>query len=63
MENEEKKLTLDEYLYTYRITLNEFSRNIRYNPIYVCAVKNGKRPPSKRLRFIVEKQTKGQVVL
>lgn len=56
-------MNLDEYLFEKGITIDDFAKKIGYNKCYVTNVKNRKSRISKRLSYVVFKETKGKVLL
>lgn len=56
-------MTLDEFIYSRRITLREFADLIDFSASYVSQVKNGHKKPSARMIYIVMQVTNGTVDL
>ncbi len=56
-------MTLDEYLYSTGLTLNEFAYSIDYHPNYLGLVKNGRKKASKRLQYVIWERSGGKVCL
>ena len=56
-------MTLDEYLYSTGLTLNEFAHIIDYHPTYLGWVKNGKKKASKRMQYVIWERSGGKVCI
>ena len=56
-------MTLDDYLYSTGMTLNEFATLIDYHPLYLGLVNNGKKKPSKRTQYVVWQKSNGKVCI
>ena len=54
-------MTLKEYLWEYRVTINHFSKLVDYDRCTISGYINGKHRISKRLAKLIEKVTDGCV--
>ena len=54
-------MTLKEYLADRGMSINEFSRRIKYHQVYIGRIVRGVSIPSRRLANIIEKFTDGIV--
>lgn len=55
------KLSLEQYLFIHRITVNNFAQKIGYAPQYVRTIKNWRRKPGKKFIRDVARESNDQV--
>ena len=56
-------MSIEEYVYSKDITLSDFAFGIGYGLGYLCQCKNGSLHMSKRMKYLIDKYTKGKVKL
>lgn len=63
MSLQKKYVSIDEFLFDKQMSCVEFSNAIGYNYTYFLQVKNGSKRISKRMKYMIDKFTNGQLEL
>lgn len=61
MSLQKKYVSIDEFLFDKQMSCVEFSNAIGYNYTYFLQVKNGSKRISKRMKYMIDKFTNGQL--
>ena len=54
-------MKLTEYIYSHKLTLQEFAKSLGIDRRYLSAIINGKMPISDRVEYLIREKTEGKV--